>query len=127
MCCCPKWCCRIYGAVKRLDPAIVVAAEGSRFFLRIFWRIYLPLTLNGISGAGSVMSAFGCGASFFITPGAAGGRPRHEERRPDRAAVRETLNWPSRRRAFRPVRCRRPWVDALGPALCGARVPSVPL
>src|SRR6476660_9494481 len=39
----------IYGAVRRLDPAIVAAAQGlGASNWRIFWRIYVPLTLNGI-------------------------------------------------------------------------------
>ena len=37
----------IYGAVRRLDPAIVAAAEGlGASDWRIFWRIYLPLTIT---------------------------------------------------------------------------------
>src|SRR5476649_1449725 len=45
----------IYGAVKRLDPALIAAAEGlGASSWRIFWRITLPLTLNGIF-AGSVI------------------------------------------------------------------------
>jgi ABC-type spermidine/putrescine transport system permease subunit I len=62
----------IYGAVRRLDPAIVAAAEGlGASSWRIFWRIYLPLTLNGIF-AGSVI-VFVLSLGFFITPALLGG------------------------------------------------------
>src|SRR5436190_19613696 len=62
----------VYGAVRRLDPAVVAAAEGlGASNWRIFWRIHLPLTLNGIF-AGSVL-VFVLSLGFFITPALLGG------------------------------------------------------
>ena len=79
----------VYGAVRRLDPAIVAAAEGlGASSWRIFWRIYLPLTLNGIF-AGAVI-VFVLSLGFYITPALlGGGRGILIEQQ-----VRETLNWP---------------------------------
>jgi len=83
----------IYGAVKRLDPAIVAAAEGlGASSWRIFWRIYLPLTLNGIF-AGSVI-VFVLALGFFITPALLGGGRVMMIAVLIEQQVRETLNWP---------------------------------
>ena len=82
----------IYGAVKRLDPAIVAAAEGlGASSWRIFWRIYLPLTLNGIF-AGSVI-VFVLSLGFFITPALLGGGRVIMIAILIEQQVRETLNW----------------------------------
>jgi len=83
----------IYGAVKRLDPAVVAAAEGlGASSWRIFWRIYLPLTLNGIF-AGSVI-VFVLALGFFITPALLGGGRVMMIAVLIEQQVRETLNWP---------------------------------
>src|SRR5260221_4125569 len=83
----------IYGAVKRLDPAIVAAAEGlGASSWRIFWRIYLPLTLNGIF-AGAVI-VFVLSLGFFITPALLGGGRVMMIALLIEQQVRETLNWP---------------------------------
>jgi ABC-type spermidine/putrescine transport system permease subunit I len=83
----------IYGAVKRLDPAIVAAAEGlGASSWRIFWRIYLPLTLNGIF-AGCVI-VFVLSLGFFITPALLGGGRVMMIAVLIEQQVRETLNWP---------------------------------
>jgi len=83
----------IYGAVKRLDPAIVAAAEGlGASSWRIFWRIYLPLTLNGIF-AGAVI-VFVLSLGFFITPALLGGGRVMMIAVLIEQQVRETLNWP---------------------------------
>lgn len=83
----------VYGAVKRLDPAIVAAAEGlGASSWRIFWRIYLPLTLNGIF-AGSVI-VFVLSLGFFITPALLGGGRVMMIAVLIEQQVRETLNWP---------------------------------
>ncbi len=82
----------IYGAVKRLDPAIVAAAEGlGASSWRIFWRIYLPLTLNGIF-AGSVI-VFVLSLGFFITPALLGGGRVIMIAILIEQQVREALNW----------------------------------
>ena len=83
----------VYGAVRRLDPAIVAAAEGlGASTWRIFWRIYLPLTLNGIF-AGSVL-VFVLSLGFFITPALLGGGRVIMIAVLIEQQVRETLNWP---------------------------------
>ena len=83
----------IYGAVRRLDPAIVAAAEGlGASNWRIFWRIYFPLTLNGIF-AGSVL-VFVLSLGFFITPALLGGGRVMMIAVLIEQQVRETLNWP---------------------------------
>ena len=83
----------IYGAVRRLDPAIVAAAQGlGAPTWRIFWRIYLPLTLNGIF-AGSVL-VFVLALGFFITPALLGGGRVMMIAVLIEQQVRETLNWP---------------------------------
>jgi len=83
----------IYGAVRRLDPAIVAAAEGlGASDWRIFWRIYLPLTLNGVF-AGAVI-VFVLSLGFFITPALLGGGKVMMIAVLIEQEVRQTLNWP---------------------------------
>ena len=83
----------VYGAVRRLDPAIVAAAEGlGASDWRIFWRIYLPLTLNGIF-AGAVL-VFVLSLGFFITPALLGGGRVIMIAVLIEQEVRQTLNWP---------------------------------
>ena len=59
---------------------------------RIFWRIYVPLTLNGIF-AGSVL-VFVLSLGFFITPALLGGGRVIMIAVLIEQQVRETLNWP---------------------------------
>jgi ABC-type spermidine/putrescine transport system permease subunit I len=83
----------IYGAVRRLDPAIVAAAAGlGASDWSIFWRIYVPLTLNGIF-AGCVL-VFVLSLGFFITPALLGGGRVIMIAVLIEQQVRETLNWP---------------------------------
>ena len=83
----------IYGAVRRLDPAIVAAAEGlGASDWRIFWRIWVPLTLNGIF-AGAVL-VFVLSLGFFITPALLGGGRVIMIAVLIEQEVRQTLNWP---------------------------------
>lgn len=83
----------IYGAVRRLDPAIVEAAKGlGASTWRIFWRIYVPLTMNGIF-AGCVI-VFVLSLGFFITPALLGGGRVIMIAVLIEQQVRETLNWP---------------------------------
>src|SRR5580704_14355256 len=83
----------IYGAVRRLDPAIVAAAQGlGASNWRIFWRIHVPLTLNGIF-AGCVL-VFVLSLGFFITPALLGGGRVMMIAVLIEQQVRETLNWP---------------------------------
>ncbi len=83
----------IYGAVRRLDPAIVQAAQGlGASTWRTFWRIYVPLTMNGIF-AGCVI-VFVLALGFFITPALLGGGRVIMIAVLIEQQVRETLNWP---------------------------------
>lgn len=83
----------IYGAVRRVDPAIVAAAAGlGASNWRIFWRIYLPLTLNGIF-AGAVI-VFVLSLGFFITPALLGGGRVIMIAVLIEQEVRQSLNWP---------------------------------
>jgi len=83
----------IYGAVRRLDPALVAAAEGlGASNWRIFWRIYLPLTLPGIF-AGAVI-VFVLSLGFYITPALLGGGKVMMVAVMIEQEVRQTLNWP---------------------------------
>jgi ABC-type spermidine/putrescine transport system permease subunit I len=83
----------IYGSVRRLDPAIVQAAQGlGASSWRVFWRIYVPLTMNGIF-AGCVL-VFVLSLGFFITPALLGGGRVIMIAVLIEQQVRETLNWP---------------------------------
>ena len=83
----------IYGAVRRVDPAVVAAAAGlGASSWRIFWRIYIPLTLNGIF-AGCVL-VFVLSLGFFITPALLGGGRVIMIAVLIEQQVREALNWP---------------------------------
>jgi ABC-type spermidine/putrescine transport system permease subunit I len=83
----------VYGAVRRVDPAIPAAAAGlGAPGWRIFWRIYIPLTLNGIF-AGSVL-VFVLSLGFFITPALLGGGRVIMIAVLIEQQVREALNWP---------------------------------
>jgi putative spermidine/putrescine transport system permease protein len=62
----------IASAMRSLDERVFLAARGmgaSR--LRIFWSIFVPMTLPGILGAGLMVFVFALG--FFITPAILGG------------------------------------------------------
>ena len=59
---------------------------------RTFWRIYLPLTLNGIF-AGAVI-VFVLSLGFFITPALLGGGKVMMIAVLIEIEVRQTLNWP---------------------------------
>src|SRR5215471_15783328 len=83
----------VYGAVRRVDPAIPAAAAGlGASNWRIFWRVYLPLTLNGIF-AGAVL-VFVLSLGFFITPALLGGGRVIMIAVLIEQQVREALNWP---------------------------------
>ena len=93
MCCCPTWCCRSTARCGGVDPAVVAAAAGlGASSWRIFWRIYLPLTLNGIF-AGCVL-VFVLSLGFFITPALLGGGRVIMIAVLIEQQVREALNWP---------------------------------
>ena len=59
-------------AMRALDERVLLAARGlgaSR--LRIFWRVFLPMTLPGVIGASLITFVFTLG--FFVTPAILGG------------------------------------------------------
>jgi ABC-type spermidine/putrescine transport system permease subunit I len=83
----------IYGAVRKVDPAIPAAAAGlGASAPGIFWRVWLPLTLNGIF-AGCVL-VFVLSLGFFITPALLGGGRVIMIAVLIEQQVREALNWP---------------------------------
>jgi ABC-type spermidine/putrescine transport system permease subunit I len=83
----------VYGAVRRLDPALIAAAEGlGAPAWRIFWRIYLPLTLPGIFAGATIIFVLSLG--FFITPALLGGGKVMMLAVLIEQEVHQTLNWP---------------------------------
>jgi putative spermidine/putrescine transport system permease protein len=59
-------------AMRAVDERVLLAAQGlgaSR--LRIFWSVFLPMTLSGIVGAALIVFVFALG--FFVTPAILGG------------------------------------------------------
>ena len=83
----------IYGAVRRLDPALVAAAEGlGASSWRIFWRVYLPLTLPGIFAGATIVFVLSLG--FFITPALLGGGKVMMLAVLIEQQIHQTLNWP---------------------------------
>ena len=83
----------IYGAVRKVDPAIPAAAAGlGASNWRIFWRIWVPLTLNGVF-AGCVL-VFILSLGFYITPALLGGGRVIMIAVLIEQQVREALNWP---------------------------------
>jgi ABC-type spermidine/putrescine transport system permease subunit I len=83
----------IYGAMKRIDPDLVRAAEGlGAPGWQIFRRVYLPLTRHGVV-AGCVL-VFVLALGFFITPALLGGGRVIMISILIEQQVREFLNWP---------------------------------
>jgi putative spermidine/putrescine transport system permease protein len=59
-------------AMRAVDERVLLAARGlgaSR--LRVFWSVFLPMTLSGIIGAALIVFVFALG--FFVTPAILGG------------------------------------------------------
>ncbi len=83
----------IYGAVRRLDPALVSAAAGlGASNWRIFWRIWVPLTLPGIFAGSTIVFVLSLG--FFITPALLGGGKVMMLAVLIEQQIHQTLNWP---------------------------------
>jgi len=62
----------IASAMRTLDQRVLLAARGmgaSR--MRVFWQIFLPMTLPGIFGGALIVFVFSLG--FFVTPAILGG------------------------------------------------------
>jgi ABC-type spermidine/putrescine transport system permease subunit I len=82
----------IFSAVKKVDPNLVLAAEGlgaSR--LQAFLRVTLPLTMNGV--VAGVTLVFTLSLGFFITPALLGGGRVVMIANLIEEQVRELLNW----------------------------------
>jgi ABC-type spermidine/putrescine transport system permease subunit I len=83
----------IYAAMRRVDPDLIQAAEGlGAGSVRIFGRIFLPLSAQGIY-AGSIL-VFVLSLGFFITPALLGGGRVIMIAVLIEQQVREVLNWP---------------------------------
>jgi putative spermidine/putrescine transport system permease protein len=62
----------LYTNLRGIDPKLVAAARGlGAGPFEAFWRIYLPLSLPGIAGAGLLVFVLTLG--FFVTPTILGG------------------------------------------------------
>jgi putative spermidine/putrescine transport system permease protein len=62
----------LWSAMRDIDRRFIAAARGlgaSRF--EAFWRVFLPLSLPGVVGAGLLVFIFSLG--FFVTPAILGG------------------------------------------------------
>jgi ABC-type spermidine/putrescine transport system permease subunit I len=82
----------IYAAMRRVDPDLIQAAEGlGAGSFRIFRRIFLPLSAQGIY-AGCIL-VFVLSLGFFITPALLGGGRVIMIAVLIEQQVREVLNW----------------------------------
>ncbi len=82
----------VFNAVKKVDPNLVLAAEGlgaPRW--RAFLRVTLPLTVNGV--VAGVTLVFTLSLGFFITPALLGGGRVVMIANLIEEQVRELLNW----------------------------------
>jgi putative spermidine/putrescine transport system permease protein len=62
----------LYAAMRRVDRRLMLASDGlGASLLYSFWRIYLPLVLPGLLGAGVIVAILSLG--FYITPALLGG------------------------------------------------------
>ncbi|UPY38781.1 ABC transporter permease [Sediminicoccus sp. KRV36] len=62
----------LYSAMKAVDPRLLQAAEGMGASpLRVFFKVFMPLTLHGVIAGGLIVFILGIG--FFITPALMGG------------------------------------------------------
>lgn len=59
-------------AMRNLDERVLLAARGlGAGRARIFWRVFVPMTMSGIIGAALIVFVFSLG--FFVTPAILGG------------------------------------------------------
>ena len=62
----------IASAMRAVDERVLLAARGmAASRLRIFWTVFVPMTLSGIIGAALIVFVFSLG--FFVTPAILGG------------------------------------------------------
>lgn len=82
----------LYDVMKRVDPSLLAAAEGlGAPGWKIFWRVYLPLTLPGVL-AGCVL-VFVLSIGFYITPALLGGGRVATMALMIERQIREFLDW----------------------------------
>jgi ABC-type spermidine/putrescine transport system permease subunit I len=82
----------LYSAMQRIDPGLLLAAEGlGASGWQIFRRVYFPLTLPGVLAGSSLV--FMLSAGFFITPALLGGGRVIMIAVLIEKQVRELLNW----------------------------------
>ena len=82
----------VYAAMRRVDPDLLQAAEGlGAGALRIFYRVYLPLSAQGIYAGCTLVFVLSVG--FFITPALLGGGRVIMIAVLIEQQVREVLNW----------------------------------
>ena len=82
----------VYAAMRRVDPDLLQAAEGlGAGALRIFYRVFLPLSAQGIYAGCSLVFVLSVG--FFITPALLGGGRVIMIAVLIEQQVREVLNW----------------------------------
>lgn len=83
----------LYSAMKRIDPALVPAAEGlGAPRLQIFLRVFLPLTLPGVLTGVTLVFVLAMG--FYITPALLGGGRVAMMAVVIERQIREFLDWP---------------------------------
>jgi putative spermidine/putrescine transport system permease protein len=62
----------IASAMRSVDARVLLAARGlGASPLRVFWQIFVPMTLSGLVGAALIVFVFAVG--FFVTPAILGG------------------------------------------------------
>jgi ABC-type spermidine/putrescine transport system permease subunit I len=82
----------IYNAVRKVDPNLILAAEGlGAPHWRAFLRVMLPLTMHGVMAG--VTLVFTLSLGFFITPALLGGGRVVMIANLIEEQVRELLNW----------------------------------
>ena len=82
----------VYAAMRRVDPDLLQAAEGlGAGGLRIFYRVFLPLSAQGIYAGCTLVFVLSVG--FFITPALLGGGRVIMIAVLIEQQVREVLNW----------------------------------
>ncbi|MBX6366746.1 MAG: ABC transporter permease [Rhodospirillales bacterium] len=82
----------LYSAIRRVDPGLLLAAEGlGASGWQVFRRVFFPLTLPGVLAGSSLV--FILSAGFFITPALLGGGRVIMVAVLIEKQVRELLNW----------------------------------
>ena len=82
----------VYAAMRRVDPDLLQAAEGlGAGGLRIFYRVFLPLSAQGIYAGCTLVFVLSVG--FFVTPALLGGGRVIMIAVLIEQQVREVLNW----------------------------------